>query len=246
MPPRSWPATQIAAASTAATARTARAADGGRYTPTAIKPRGGQPDRGGQSLVSQERRAMLADRGQPGRFTPGHAGEHDVHRLRGPVRGQQREIGQAGPQDEPERPRGRGAHGAGRDEGDARTGGGGRCPAPVGRPQQDRQQRVQDHRARGAADRAGRPGQHPAQPFTEPPHAGRPDDQRSQREPDRRPPGNAETQQELDGGEGRVQQPPDAALRDGRPRGISRLTKAGLPCAAAASIWLKARVNVSG
>ncbi len=120
-----------------------------------------------------------------------------------------------------------------------------RVAAPVARPQQDREQRVEDHRAGCAADRAGRPGQHPAQPFTEPPHAQGPDDRGPQREPDRGPPGDAEAQQELDGGEGRVERDRVLPHETGVPED-GRRRRLGCPGAAAASIWLKARVNMTG
>ena len=151
MPPRSWPATQI----------TAPPPSPGRESPG--RPRrqvhadgdqgqeGGQHHRGGQPLMGQECRAMLADRGQPGRLGPrssrrawraapaGRGSRAAAPKRPGWPTGRARALARPG------RPR----------PGPRRTGPPDQqcpgAPAPVARPQQDRQQRVEDHRARGAA-----------------------------------------------------------------------------------------------
>ena len=138
---------------------------------------------------------------------------------------QQREIGEAQPQDQPERP---GRVRADRARGDE----GGRLPRPVGGPEQHRQQRVEDHRAGGAVDRVGGAVQHPAEALAEPPDAERPGDRGGEREPDGRAERDADAEQQLDRGEDRVQQhqvmlnqgrvPGDRAGDDGRIAGGGR------------------------
>ena len=80
----------------------------------------------------------------------------------------------------------------------------GAAAVPVGGPQQDREQRVEDHRAGSAVERAGVAGEHRAEPFAEPPHPQRPRHRGAQREPGRGPPGDPEAQRQLDGRENGV------------------------------------------
>ena len=161
----------------------------------------GQHDRGGQPLVGDERGSPAVQHGQPPGLAIRHPRDHVVQRLRCLVRGQQREVGQAEPQHKPQRPRHGGADRARRDE---RRGPGGRTT--VGRPQQHREQRVEDHGAGRAADRIHVAGQHHTESLAEPPHAQRPGHRGGQRHPYRGPPGDPDPQQQLDRGEDRVQQ----------------------------------------
>ena len=109
---------------------------------------------------------------------------------------EQRQVGQAAPQHQPERPghvRPGELHG---DEG---------CrPVTAAGPQQDGEQRVDDHGARRAVSRAAAPLQDPAEALAEPPHAQGPPDRGAERRLDGRPPGDAEADRELDEREDRV------------------------------------------
>ena len=66
--------------------------------------------------MGDERGGALVEGGQPAGLAVCHPRDHVVQRLRRPVPGQQREVGQAEPQHEPQRPRGRDPHGARRGE----------------------------------------------------------------------------------------------------------------------------------
>ncbi len=157
-----------------------------------------QDDRRGQTLVRHDGGASPQQGGDPARLPGLQARDHVVQALRRPAAGQQGEVGQAEPEHQPQGPGHPGAHRASGDERDR--------PAAVRRPQQHGQQRVEDHRARRTADRIDISGQDQAEALAEPPHRDRPADRGGQRRPDRRPPGDAQAQQQLDGGEDRVEQ----------------------------------------
>ena len=152
----------------------------------------------------------------------------------GPGRGQQREGGQAQPDDEPgglrdgaadgagggERGRG-GAGGAGADGG---IGGGGVAAGgvAVGGPEEDGEEGVKEDGAGGAVDQAGCAGQHAPEALAEPPYGQGPDHRSGQGELDGRAPGDAEAEQQLDNREKGVQRDhvmPDNAGRPGNGAG---------------------------
>ena len=140
----------------------------------------------------------LSSAGQPAGLPGRHPGDHAAERLRRPGRREQRQVGQAAPQHQPERPGHVRPGEPASDEG---------CrPVTATGPQQDGEQRVDDHGARRAVSRAAGPVQDPAEALAEPPHAQRPHDRGAERELERRPPGDPEADRELDEREDRVRQ----------------------------------------
>src|SRR5580693_4661536 len=183
-------------------------------------------DRGEQAVPGQGAGGVGVGPGQPGRLP--RRGVRDGA-ADGPGRGQQREGGQAQPDDEPGRLRDTAAHGAGGGErggggadgrgadGRGAEGRGAGDGVTVGGPEQDGKQAVQQDWPGGAVERAGRAGQYSPEALAKPPHGQGPGDRSGQGELDGGAPGDAEAEQQLDSRENGVQRDHVVTDKAGRP-----------------------------